>query len=1139
LTLLALGMLLLGTAASAGSAAKPTFNVSGAPKLTSAFSAPKSASGALARTDPSLLGQTGSKPVDVMIKYDVDATASYAGGVAGFAPTSPSVTGKSLDQNAVAVSAYSQHLNQVAGRISAAIDKAVPDATIRQTYTTAYGGVEAQVPANQIGTLLTVPGVVAVQKDALEQPLDDNTGFIGASAVWPQLGGASKAGSNVIVGVLDTGVWPENPMLSPAGVGPTPAGGPWQCDFGDGSDVAHLGPVFHCNNKLIGAYSFTQTYMAVNGSDGQEFCNNTTGICSARDPEGHGTHTMTTAAGDCVSSAVLYGVDRGPVCGIAPGAHVIEYRVCLSLGCFNSDSVNAVEQAILDGVNVINFSISGGADPYTDPVELAFLDAFHAGISVNAAAGNDGPTPGTVDHGGPWVTSVGAVTGPRSFSSTLHLTAGGGATYSQSGVTLTNGITTPTPVVLAESLPNEDALCQSKLAAGTATGKIVMCERGTNARIDKGFNVLAGGAAGMILYNPIQEDTESDNHWLPAIHLDGPDTALLAFVNGHTRVTATWDQGAATAATPDVMAAFSSRGPQSDFIKPDIVAPGVQVLAGMTPQPDETTPTNGPPGNNFQAIAGTSMASPHAAGVSALVMSVHPDWTPAEVKSALMTSSVQDVVKEDGSSAPTPFDDGAGSIRADRAIDPTLVFDESYADYAASASDPLHRIDLNIPSIDAPVMTGSITTTRTAINVSGMAQTLDVKVDEPDGATIVASDKQPGVKGAKPDGTVHVKKNGSVEIYISISGASLADGQYFGRITLTPETGDSSPVTIPVAFFKQQGTVSLTHTCTPTTFPAKTGVAHCLATVTNDGSAPANATLTVTNLDKGKLVFSNITAPATAIDGDAGVQWGGTLAPTVAPEITSITNVTGQGPGGGYVALSSFGPAITGVGDDTITNFNVPTFYYGGEAYSSIGVVSNGYVVLGGGTASDVNFAPQSFPDPAAPNNVVAPFWTDLNPSSTGAGSIYINVLGDGSDNWVIVDWEGVKNFSNSTTHTGEIWFRVSGGAAGTGPASEQTTISYAAGNASAGDPDETPPLTINSGAENRDGSSGANISPAPANGTEWSVNTAPPTPGGSVSIGYDASSKKAGVYRSDAAMTSDVTPGKTEVIQTLTVTGK
>ena len=144
------------------------------------------------------------------------------------------------------------------------------------------------------------------------------------------------------------------------------------------------------------------------------------------------------------------------------------------------------------------------------------------------------------------------------------------------------------------------------------------------------------------------------------------------------------------------MATFSSRGPISDFIKPDVTAPGIQVLAGTTPQPDQTTADNGPPGNHFMAIAGTSMSSPHSAGVSALVKAAHPDWSPAEIKSALMTSSVQSVVKEDGVTPADPFDDGAGSIRADRAVNPTVVFDESYEDYVASATDPLHRIDLNL-----------------------------------------------------------------------------------------------------------------------------------------------------------------------------------------------------------------------------------------------------------------------------------------------------------------------------------------------------------------------------------------------------------------------------------------------------------
>jgi hypothetical protein len=352
-------LVLLGTTVAVAGGAAPSSLTATALTPDSTFVGEKSVSGGLAQTDPSLLGKTSSNPVNVMIKYDVDATASYTGG-AGYTATSPSVTGQTLQQNKAAVQAYDQHVESVANRISSAIKATVPAADINQTYATVYGGVAAQVPANSVAAILKVDGVAAVQKDTLNQPQDDNTDFIGAKAVWPSLGGSSEAGSNVIVGVIDTGVWPENPMLSPAGVSsPTTGNPPWGCQFSNGDPL--LGGPFACNKKLIGAYAFTNTYMANVGSDGHEFCNDTTDKCSPRDSEGHGTHTMTTAAGDCVTSAPVFDIDRGPVCGIAPGAHVIAYRVCLVQGCFSSDSVSAVQQAILDGVDVINFSISGGA----------------------------------------------------------------------------------------------------------------------------------------------------------------------------------------------------------------------------------------------------------------------------------------------------------------------------------------------------------------------------------------------------------------------------------------------------------------------------------------------------------------------------------------------------------------------------------------------------------------------------------------------------------------------------------------------------------------------------------------------------------------------------------------------------------
>ena len=358
---------------------------------------------------------------------------------------------------------------------------------------------------------------------------------------------------------------------------------------------------------------------------------------------------------------------------------------------------------------MINFSISGGAQPYTDPVELAFLDAFNAGISVNASAGQRRPRRGTADHGGPWVTTVGASTGPRSFTSTLHLTADGGATFDMSGETLTNGISTATPVVLAQNIPGEDALCQTKLdGAARRRGKIVACQRGGNGPRRQGLQRLLGRCG---RDDPLQPDrTRTSRPTTTGCRRStstGRRTALLAFINGHTNVMG--DVGAGQPRrrrTADVMASFSSRGPVGDFIKPDVTAPGVQVLAGMTPQPDQTTPMNGPPGNLYQAIAGTSMSSPHAAGVSALVKAAHPDWTPAEIKSALMTSSVQDVVKEDGVTPATRSTTAPARSAPTARSNPTLVFDETYADFVAAATDPLHRIDLNLPSVDAPTMTG-------------------------------------------------------------------------------------------------------------------------------------------------------------------------------------------------------------------------------------------------------------------------------------------------------------------------------------------------------------------------------------------------------------------------------------------------
>ena len=751
---------------------------------------PTSPSARIARSDEGLLRLRGKAPIAVMVRFDVDPIASYAGGIAGLHATSPGLTGPLRDHPA-GVRAYERFLATRMATIADAIHTRVPSARLLRTFSVVYGGASLLVPAGQIRDLLAVPGVVAVQRDHLAHTTTTTTRFLGAERVWPSLGGPKRAGSDVVVGVIDTGIWPEHPSFADLGLGSFPlAAG---CEFGDGSDP-DLGAPFDCGRKLIGAYAFTDTYMSLVGAQPGEFCDNGSGQCSARSGDGHGTHTASTAAGSPTKASV-FGLPRGRVSGIAPGARLIAYRVCLSLGCYSSDSVSAIEQAVLDGVDVINFSISGGADPYSDPVELAFLDAYAAGIEVNASAGNAGPGPGTADHGGPWVTTVGASYGPQAYMTTLRLRGSDGATLQLPGSTITRGLAGKTVVSAADVEGYEDPLCSSPMDRETVADRVVVCARGNVPRVEKSLNVRHGGGVGMILFNPTHDDLYTDNFWIPTVMLDGPDPAntLLAFLGSHASVVSTWRTGAVTSNHADQMTMFSARGPVGGFIKPDVTAPGLQVLAGTAPAPAD--PAAGPPGQLFQSIAGTSMSSPYATGVAALVRASHPRWSAGQVKSALMTSALQTVTKEDGTTSADPFDGGAGSIRADRAVRPTLTFDVPAGDYVG-ATDPLGWVDLNLPSIDALGILGELSTTRYGRNVSGSFQTFSANATAPAGATITVT---------SPDW--RVEPGGTLEIRVRIEAGGLAAGQYFGGITLDPASS-AHEIFLPVAFTTTSGPFS-------------------------------------------------------------------------------------------------------------------------------------------------------------------------------------------------------------------------------------------------------------------------------------------------------------------------------------------
>jgi subtilisin family serine protease len=1020
--------------------------------------------------------------VSVIVKLDVDPVSSYEGGVAGLPATSPKTTGASrLDLNSANVQAYQAYVDSVQENFVAAAAKSVTGVQITNRYDLIFGGVSMVIPADQVSALAKLPGVVAVYPDELLQLDTDNSPqFIGAAAAWAQAGGQENAGEGVVVGVLDTGIWPDHPSFSD----PDPSGKPYSalagwngttCEFG--SAVAGDAP-FACNNKLVGAERFMATYDVAFGVGPDEFL-------SARDDDGHGTHTASTAAGNASVTASIFGVPRGVISGVAPRARVAMYKVCGAAGCYSSDSAAAVQQAIADGVNAINFSISGGGNPYSDAVSLVFLDAYNAGIFVAASAGNAGPGADTTDHREPWVTTVAASTQNRAFQNTATVTADGGASLTLTGASITGGVG-PAPVFVPA-----DVQCNSPFAAGSVAGQIVVCKRGTTGRAEKGYNVLQGGAVGMILYNQSTAvtDVETDNHFLPTIHVQYNDgVALLDFIAANTNIQATLTQGAKVSAQGDVMASFSSRGGPGQSLgvsKPDITAPGVQILAGASPLHVDVA--GGPQGELFQAIAGTSMSSPHIAGSGALLKSLHPDWTPGQIKSALMLSANTKVVKEDGVTPATPFDDGSGRVDLGKASRVGLTFDETGANYVALQD---HLWDANYPSLYVPVMPGRITVERTAHNESRWPAIWWLNVSAP-------SDVKVNVPHF-----LFVRGNGNATFKITVDARAVPLGEV-RHATIEFKWGHEK-LHFPISFVRNQPVVTLSKTCDPASVK-KHDTTTCTITATNNSFSAANVNLVDELPDQ--LDLEQVTGGTK--HGDT-VKFSGTLAgaqpPTVAVETASYGN--------GYLGLASLGapPNVT-LSDETIVNFNVDPFVYAGKTYDTIGMVSNGYLVVGGGTSADVQFINQSLPDATPPNNVLAPFWTDLNGSA--GGNYYAYTLSDGAGSyWLVFEWENAPNYSDGAPNTFQVWIGLNG----------VQDISFAYGpSLSQGDAGY---LTI--GAENEFGNSGANYYvdgvgtwPGPG-GDDVLVTAVPGAPGESHVITITAEGEKKGAWTNCALMTGD-----------------
>ncbi|HEX6384276.1 MAG TPA: S8 family serine peptidase [Anaerolineae bacterium] len=948
-------------------------------------------------------------------------------------------------------------------------------------YRQIFNGASLVLSGDKIDQVAGLAGITGVYLDEIQSLDTENSpGFIGAPVVWNALGGQQSAGEGTVFASLDSGIWPEHPSFSdPDPLGnsyPAPSITGLPCEFGN-TDWNPEDTPFICNNKLIGAYAFIDTYKAVIELLPEEFD-------SARDDKGHGTHTASTAAGNAGVPASILGSNLGTVSGIAPRAYVIAYKVCGNQGCFSSDVMAAVEQAILDGVDVINYSIDGGTDPYSNIVSLAFLKAYENGIFVARSAGNSGPGADTVGGREPWVTTVAASTQNRTFRGTLHLAAGGNE-LDLEGISVTGGHTGE--VVLAADFG--DALCLNPFAAGTWThDEIVVCERGTVARVAKSYNVAQGGAGGMVLYNPVAQSLDPDNHFVPSLHIQNDvGTALLDFIAEHAgmTVTGTIEGALATASQGDVMADFSSRGGSgqtSGISKPDITAPGVEILAGHTPLP--ATIAGGAPSQLFEILAGTSMSASHVAGSALLLKDLHPDWTPGQIKSALMTTADPDVTKEDGIMPADPFDYGSGRLDLTKAASPGLTISASASEFINHENDLWNS---NYPSIYIPVMPGIIIVNRRVQSELSRESVWRISSDSP-----------PDLRISTPH-LIRVHAQGNETFPIAIDARAVPIGEV-RHATLLLQHGDYL-VRIPISIVRQQPAMTLDKTCTPD--------------ILNEGET-TNCTITVTNtgIDEVSVKVGDILPrPLQLVDGSLvgatqvkhrllffqGALFGAKSAGVVVEQGSSPF---------GYLSLASLGvPPLGDIGDETIVNFSVDPFIYGGETYTTIGMVSNGYAVIGGGTRADISFVPQSLPDPVPPNNVVAPFWTDLDGSA--GGNFYAAALSDGTSSWVVFEWENVPEFSSSDACTFQIWIETN---------SSEQGISMVYGRVD-GDGD---PIGLTVGAENASGTLGDEFDTIPTPSDEIAVVSLPGTAGGTHTIVFTALGRDEGDWTNCAYMISD-----------------
>ncbi|XP_010252985.1 PREDICTED: subtilisin-like protease SBT5.4 [Nelumbo nucifera] len=596
--------------------------------------------------------------------------------------------------------------------------------------------------------------------------LQERDSSISSESIWSK----ARFGEDTIIGNLDTGVWPESKSFSDDGYGPIPPKWKGFCQqSGTNKDVVR------CNRKLIGARYFNKGYASAAGT----LLKSSLTLATARDDDGHGTHTLSTAGGNFVPGANVLGFGNGTAKGGAPRARVAAYRVCWppinGSECYDADILAAFDAAIHDGVDIISVSLGGApSDYFQDGISIGAFHAVKNGIVVVTSAGNSGPDAGSVSNVSPWLFTVGASTIDREFP--VYVKLGNkvqlkGQSLSASSLPAAKyyPLISGAKAKAANASAKDALLCKAgTLDPEKVKGKILACLRGVNGRVQKGIQAALAGAVGMILANDEINGNEIivDTHVLPAAHIiykDGLD--LFAYINSTKSPIAYITRPVTQMAVKPApfMASFSSRGPNTitpEILKPDITAPGVSIIAAYTQATGPTGEKSDERRVQFNSESGTSMSCPHVAGISGLLKTLHPDWSPSAIRSAIMTSArTRDNKREPMLNSSyvkaNPFDYGAGHVRPNRAMDPGLVYDLTVKDYLNflcalgynetkiksfweepyECPNHVRLLDFNYPSITVPRLSGPTTISRTVKNV-GTPGTYKARFRPPPGISV-------------------------------------------------------------------------------------------------------------------------------------------------------------------------------------------------------------------------------------------------------------------------------------------------------------------------------------------------------------------------------------------------------------------